>query len=101
MPLLQPIAVLVEEGTDVKAFENFTLEDAGGEAPASSPPKEEKNVEESSKAASAPTPTPAPEPENTKSSGRLQNALDREPNAEPAAKRLANEKGIKLDGVKG
>ncbi|EHA47987.1 dihydrolipoyllysine-residue acetyltransferase component-pyruvate dehydrogenase complex [Pyricularia oryzae 70-15] len=96
-----PIAVLVEEGTDVKAFENFTLADAGGEAPASSPPKEEKNVEESSKAASTPTPTPAPEPENTKSAGRLQNALDREPNAEPAAKRLANEKGIKLDGVKG
>lgn len=95
----QPIAVLVEEGTDVSAFEGFTLEDAGGAAKA--PPKEEKNVEESSKAASTPTPTPAPEPDNAPSSGKLQTALDREPNMSPAAKRLAIEKGVKIDGLKG
>ncbi|KLU82446.1 dihydrolipoyllysine-residue acetyltransferase component-pyruvate dehydrogenase complex [Magnaporthiopsis poae ATCC 64411] len=94
-----PIAVLVEEGTDISAFEGFSLEDAGGAAKA--PPKEEKNVEESSKAASTPTPTPAPEPDNAPSSGRLQTALDREPNISPAAKRLAIEKGVKIDGLKG
>ncbi|CAK7204700.1 pyruvate dehydrogenase complex dihydrolipoamide acetyltransferase component (E2) [Sporothrix eucalyptigena] len=96
-----PIAVLVEEGGDVSAFEGFTLADAGGDAaPAPAPAKEEAPAE------SAPTPTPtesasAPEPEETSSTGRLQTALDREPNIGAAAKRLAIEKGVKLDGLKG
>ncbi len=93
----QPIAILVEEGTDVKAFEGFTLQDAGGES--APPAKEEKS--ESTASTPAATPEPAPEPEDSGSSGKLQTALDREPNASPAAKRLAVEKGIKLDGLKG
>ncbi|KAK1765860.1 2-oxoacid dehydrogenases acyltransferase-domain-containing protein [Phialemonium atrogriseum] len=97
IPVGNPIAVLVEEGTDVSAFEGFTLKDAGGEA-APPPPKEE-----SSKPSSTPTPapTPAPEPEETDSTGKLQTSLDREPNMSAATKRLAIEKGVNLDGLKG
>ncbi|CAK7263944.1 pyruvate dehydrogenase complex dihydrolipoamide acetyltransferase component (E2) [Sporothrix epigloea] len=98
-----PIAVLIEEGGDVSAFEGFSLADAGGDTAA--PAKEEKK--EDSSAESAPTPAPpksepAPaEPEESGSPGRLQTALDREPNIGAAAKRLAIEKGVKLDGLKG
>ena len=81
-PHPQPIAVLVEEGTDVSAFEGFSLKDAGGDA-------------------AAPAPTPAPEPEETGPSGRLETALDREPNISAAAKRLAIEKGVLVSGLKG
>ena len=31
LTLSQPIAVMAEEGTDVSAFESFTIEDAGGQ----------------------------------------------------------------------
>ncbi|KAL2192860.1 2-oxoacid dehydrogenases acyltransferase-domain-containing protein [Corynascus similis CBS 632.67] len=92
-----PIAVLVEEGTDVSAFEGFSLSDAGGEA-APAPPKEEKPKSES---APTPAPTPAPEPEDTGFGGKLETALDREPNVSAAAKRLAIEKGVPLKGLKG
>jgi pyruvate dehydrogenase E2 component (dihydrolipoamide acetyltransferase) len=92
-----PIAVLVEEGTDVSAFENFTLKDAGGET-APAPAKKEEPKSES---APAPAPTPAPEAEETGFGGQLQTALDREPNISTAAKRLAIEKGVLLKGLKG
>jgi pyruvate dehydrogenase E2 component (dihydrolipoamide acetyltransferase) len=100
-----PIAVLVEEGTDVKAFENFSLKDAGGEA-APPPPKKEKSDESSSSDSSSdsatPAPTPEPEPQDTGASeGKLQTALDREPNISAAAKRLAIEKGVNVSGLKG
>ncbi|CAK7240426.1 MAG: pyruvate dehydrogenase complex dihydrolipoamide acetyltransferase component (E2) [Sporothrix thermara] len=97
-----PIAVLVEEGGDVSAFEGFTLADAGGDAAA--PAKEEKKEE---KKEGAPAPTAAPtqsapaEEESSSSPGRLQTALDREPNIGVAAKRLAIEKGVKLAGLQG
>lgn len=89
---------MVDEGTDVSAFEGFTLKDAGGEAAAPAPEKKE-----SPKAESAPTPapTPAPEPEETESSGRLQTALEREPNISAPAKRLAIEKGVPVSSLKG
>jgi pyruvate dehydrogenase E2 component (dihydrolipoamide acetyltransferase) len=90
---------LVEEGTDVSAFEGFTLDDAGGESAPPPPKKEDKSESESSKP--APAPEPAPEPEDSGSGGKLQTALDREPNISAAAKRLAIEKGVKLDGLKG
>ncbi|EAA33550.1 hypothetical protein GE21DRAFT_5295 [Neurospora crassa] len=94
-----PIAILVEEGTDVNAFKDFTLKDAGGETSPAVPKDEPKN--ESTASAPTPAPTPAPEPENTSFTGRFQTALEREPNALPAAKRLAREKGIDLRNVKG
>ncbi|KAM4062130.1 2-oxoacid dehydrogenases acyltransferase (catalytic domain) domain-containing protein [Hirsutella rhossiliensis] len=98
VPIGSPIAVLVEEGTDLSAFEKFTLEDAGGDAK-SAQPKEEKSESQPNEA-SAPEPSPEPE-QYAPSEGKLQTALDREPNASPAAKRIAREKGISLDGVKG
>ncbi|CAN8102029.1 unnamed protein product [Discula destructiva] len=94
-----PIAVYVEEGTDISAFEGFTIADAGGEsAPPAAEKKEEPKQEEID---SAPAAQPAPESDATGFSGIFETALQREPNASPAAKRLAVEKGIKLSGLKG
>lgn len=93
--LSQPIAVLVEEGADISAFESFTIADAGGDAPAA--PKAEKKSE------SAPAATEStPEPEQyTSTEGRLETALDREPNISAAAKRLARENGVSVAALKG
>ncbi|KAI0399739.1 pyruvate dehydrogenase complex dihydrolipoamide acetyltransferase [Xylaria palmicola] len=95
-----PIAVLAEEGADVSAFESFTLADAGGDAAAPAA-KEEKKSDESTSATSAPAPTPAPEPTEYASEGRLQTALDREPNMSAPAKRLARENGVNIGSLKG
>jgi pyruvate dehydrogenase E2 component (dihydrolipoamide acetyltransferase) len=94
---------MIEEGADASAFESFSLEDAGGDKTAAAPPKEEAS--ESSEPADSGSNTAPPaqpqskEPEST--GGKLQPALDREPNATPAAKRLALESGVKLSGIKG
>ncbi|KAF4988527.1 hypothetical protein FDECE_15014 [Fusarium decemcellulare] len=99
VPVGSPIAVLVEEGTDISAFEKFSIQDAGGDAAKPAAPKEEKSE---SKSESSSTPEPTPEPEQyTSSEGRLQTALDREPNISAAAKRLARENGVSVDGLKG
>ncbi|KAK6198959.1 guanine nucleotide exchange protein for ADP-robosylation factor [Pestalotiopsis sp. IQ-011] len=98
VPVGSPIAVMVEEGADVSAFENFSAADAGGDA-AKPAPKEEKKSESSE---SAPTPAPEAAPEQYGSSGqRLQTALEREPNASVAAQKLAKEKNVALSGLKG
>ena len=94
----QPIAILVEEGTDIAAFDKFTVEDAGGAGVAAA--KEEKPAESKSEPESTPSSSSAPE-QYTSSEGRLQTALEREPNATPQAKRLARESGVSLDGLKG
>ncbi|PFH56459.1 hypothetical protein XA68_16481 [Ophiocordyceps unilateralis] len=83
VPVGSPIAILVDEGTDVSAFEKFTIKDAGGDAQSAQPSQAESKSEASS----------APE--------TLQPALDREPKADAAAMRMAREKGLSLDGVKG
>ncbi|KAK4121461.1 pyruvate dehydrogenase [Parathielavia appendiculata] len=95
-----PIAVMVEEGTDVSAFEGFTLQDAGGESAAPAPAAKDQDQPKSEES-STPAPTPAPEPEETGFGGKLETALDREPNISAAAKRLALEKGVSLKGLKG
>lgn len=95
-----PIAILVEEGADISAFENFTLTDAGGETAAATPGKPKPSEPQSTPAPTS-APEPTPEPEDSGSGGKLQTALDREPNISAAAKRLALEKGVKLDGLKG
>ncbi|OIW32276.1 pyruvate dehydrogenase [Coniochaeta ligniaria NRRL 30616] len=100
IPVGNPIAILVDEGTDISAFENFTLADAGGETVPATPDKP-KPSEPQSTPAPTPAPEPTPEPEDSGLSGKLQTALDREPNISAAAKRLALEKGVKLDGLKG
>nr|XP_036579460.1 dihydrolipoyllysine-residue acetyltransferase component- pyruvate dehydrogenase complex [Colletotrichum truncatum]KAF6787007.1 dihydrolipoyllysine-residue acetyltransferase component- pyruvate dehydrogenase complex [Colletotrichum truncatum] len=94
-----PIAVLVDEGTDVSAFEGFTAADAGGDA-AKPAPKEE--AKEESKSAPAPAPEPQTSPEDfNQPSGKLESALEREPNATFGAVRLAKEKGLNIRDIKG
>ncbi|KAB5523833.1 2-oxoacid dehydrogenases acyltransferase-domain-containing protein [Coniochaeta sp. 2T2.1] len=95
-----PIAIMVDEGVDVSAFENFTLADAGGETAAATPGKPKASEPQEAPAPKS-APEPTPEPEDTGSSGKLQPALDREPNISAAAKRLAVENGVKLEGLKG
>lgn len=102
-----PIAVMVEEGEDVSAFESFSTEDAGGDKPAPSAPKEEasKSSEPPSSSSSTAPPTPeesVPEPQESSSTGgRLETALDRQSPLSPAAKKLALEKGVPLSAIKG
>ncbi|KAI9715839.1 MAG: pyruvate dehydrogenase complex dihydrolipoamide acetyltransferase component (E2) [Chrysothrix sp. TS-e1954] len=114
-----PIAVMVEEGGDVSAFESFTLDDAGGEK---APPKQEdaKGGAESSEppdsgsatsppaqktpSSSEPSKSSESEPPSSQESDstgqRLQPSLDRETVA-PAVKRLAKEKGVPIAQLKG
>ncbi|KAI0467660.1 dihydrolipoamide acetyltransferase component [Xylaria cf. heliscus] len=94
-----PIAVLVEEGTDISAFESFSLADAGGDAAA--PAAKEEKKSDSSSAASTPAPTSAPEPTEYASEGRIQTALDRQPNISAAARLLARESGVNVASLKG
>ncbi|KAJ9656939.1 pyruvate dehydrogenase complex dihydrolipoamide acetyltransferase component (E2) [Coniosporium apollinis] len=118
-----PIAVMVEEGTDISAFESFSIEDAGGdkEPPkegakqsgmdASEPPsdgsatapakeaKEEKSSDKSSDKSSESAP-PAAE-ESTSEGGRLQTVLERGGGISPKAAKLALEKGISISSLKG
>ncbi|KAH9995339.1 Dihydrolipoyllysine-residue acetyltransferase [Xylariaceae sp. FL0662B] len=97
-----PIAVLIDEGDDVKPFESFTLADAGGDA---APAPQETKPEAPTEQPAAPTPAPAaapePEPEPEAIGGKLQTALDRLPNITPAALRLAREKGVVVENLKG
>ena len=101
---------MAEEGTDVSAFDSFTVEDAGGEkeakegsgqeaANASEPPSNSSNT------APAPAPTQsssAPQAQESESTGeRLQTALERQPKLSPAAQKLALEKGVAISQVKG
>ncbi|KAI1499243.1 Dihydrolipoyllysine-residue acetyltransferase [Biscogniauxia marginata] len=101
VPVGNPIAVLVEEGTDVSAFESFSLADAGGDASASASAPKEAKSDASAASSSAPTPASQPEPTEYASEGKIETALDREPNISPAAKRLAREKGIAISSLKG
>ncbi|KAI1800774.1 Dihydrolipoyllysine-residue acetyltransferase [Daldinia bambusicola] len=99
VPVGNPIAVLVEEGTDVSAFESFSLSDAGGNAAA--PAAEEKKSDAPSGAASAPAPTSTQEPEQYSHEGKIEPALNRLPNITAAAQRLAKEKGVNVSSLKG
>ncbi|KAL1961936.1 hypothetical protein VTN77DRAFT_765 [Rasamsonia byssochlamydoides] len=101
-----PIAVMVEEGTDITPFESFTLEDAGGDkaAPAKKPVEDGKGAgaeapKQPAAAAETEAKPEAVEPEVT--GERLQPALDREPQISPAAKALALEKGVPIKELKG
>ncbi|KAL3455797.1 2-oxoacid dehydrogenases acyltransferase-domain-containing protein [Aspergillus heterothallicus] len=97
-----PIAVLVEEGVDVSAFESFSLEDAG-EGAGGAPAKESAEApNETPKASEPSTPEPTPGAYEPDTSGeKLQPSLDREPSISPAAKALALEKGVPIKALKG
>ncbi|KAF2122272.1 dihydrolipoamide acetyltransferase component of pyruvate dehydrogenase [Lophiotrema nucula] len=103
-----PIAVMVEEGEDVSAFESFTIEDAGGDkAPApSSKEGESSESSEPPKSGSGTAPPekeePAPAAIESESTGaRLETSLQRQPSASPSVKKLALEKGVPLSSIKG
>jgi len=102
-----PIAVMIEEREDASAFESFTLDDAGGEKVPPVPPKEDASkssepLDIGSGIAPQPKEESKPVAEESKSSGgKLQTSLDREPNASPAAKRLALDSGVKIGSIKG
>ncbi len=107
---VKPIAVMVEEGADISAFDSFTLEDAGGEkAPPKEAPKEEAAESSEPPESGSKTSPPkgdekesTPEPQESESTGgRLEPSLNREPNASPAAKALALEHGVPIKQVKG
>jgi pyruvate dehydrogenase E2 component (dihydrolipoamide acetyltransferase) len=96
---------LVDEGTDVSAFEAFTMEDAGGEVSGgaakedkpkeTTETKEEKPKESESKGSSIVT------QESDSTGARLQTSLERAPGISPAAKKLALEKGVAVGSIKG
>ena len=109
-----PIAVLVEEEGDVAAFENFTVDDAGGDKSAGK--EEKKGGQEAAEATETPDSGSGTAPPKGKEEGkaekptaqesestgeRLETALDREAGIAPAAKKLALEKGVPLSQIKG
>jgi pyruvate dehydrogenase E2 component (dihydrolipoamide acetyltransferase) len=105
---LQPIAIMVEEGEDVSAFDSYTIEDAGGDAKPAAPSKKGEASEASEPADSgSKTAPPAKEEsapaaiESDSTGDRLQTALQRAPSHSPAVKKLALEKGVPLGSIKG
>ncbi|KAG0129653.1 2-oxoacid dehydrogenases acyltransferase-domain-containing protein [Tuber indicum] len=88
-----PIAVIVEDGTDISAFGDFTVESAEGGAEAPPPPE--------GKPLDSPEPPRSEEPASSR--GRLETVLERDGRiiASPLAKKIALEKGIALKGIKG
>ncbi|WEW57030.1 pyruvate dehydrogenase complex dihydrolipoamide acetyltransferase component (E2) [Emydomyces testavorans] len=103
-----PIAVMVEEGTDIAQFESFSLQDAGGDKKpaADAAPKE---APESSKGPEPEAEAPSPVRDESKPAAeepdvtgeRLQPSIDREPLISPAAKVLALERGVPIKSLKG
>ncbi|OWB85559.1 hypothetical protein B5S33_g4228 [[Candida] boidinii] len=95
IPVGTPIAVYVEEESDVPAFADFTAADAGEPAAAAAPTpaKEEPKKEEPRK--DEPKSEPA-----VKSTSSTSAPTDRII-ASPLAKTIALEKGVSLKGVKG
>lgn len=94
-----PIAVMVEEGGDVSAFDSFTLEDAGGDkAPPKEAPKQEAaEATEAPASGSSTAPkadsAPGPAAQESDSKGeRLEAAIDREPVRVVKAKEAAGSK---------
>ncbi|KAJ4359303.1 pyruvate dehydrogenase complex dihydrolipoamide acetyltransferase component (E2) [Ascochyta clinopodiicola] len=102
-----PIAVMVEEGEDVSAFENFSIEDAGGDKKADTPSKQGNAAEASEPADTGSKTAPpkqddAPVSQESDSTGnRLETSLQRQPAYSPAVKKLALEKGVPLGSIKG
>lgn len=104
----KPIAVLVEEGEDVSAFESFSIDDAGGDKKPDTPSKKGEAAEASEPADSGSKTAPPAKEDSTPSSiesdstgDRLQTALQRQPVVSPAAKKLALEKGVPIGSIKG
>ncbi|QDS71077.1 Component of pyruvate dehydrogenase complex, mitochondrial [Venturia effusa] len=106
-----PIAVMVEDGGDVSAFESFTAEDAGGDK---APPPKDDSKQEALDASEPPSnnsgTSPAPKKdegssimsqESDSTGARLETVLARSPKISPAAQKLALEKGVPIGQIKG
>ncbi|KAH7128244.1 2-oxoacid dehydrogenases acyltransferase-domain-containing protein [Dendryphion nanum] len=102
-----PIAVMIEEGGDVSAFESFSVEDAGGDKAAAPAPKggeaaEASEPPNSGSSTAPPAKEEAPAAIESDSTGaRLETSLDRQPSVSPAVKKIALEKGVPLSSIKG
>lgn len=104
-----PIAILVEEGADISAFESFSVEDAGGEKEPSKEGSKQEAVEASEPPQENSATAPPPKEESSalaakesESTGeRLQPVIDREPMISPAARKIALEKGVPIGQLKG
>jgi pyruvate dehydrogenase E2 component (dihydrolipoamide acetyltransferase) len=104
--VIQPVAIIVDEGQDVTPFEKFTIEDAGGDVGANNGDKksEEKAPEPKEEAPkkSEEKPGDTIRAQESDSAGlRLQTSLERQPSISPAAKKLALEKGVAVGSLKG
>ncbi|OAL47656.1 dihydrolipoamide acetyltransferase component of pyruvate dehydrogenase [Pyrenochaeta sp. DS3sAY3a] len=98
-----PIAVLIDEGADVSAFESFSIDDAGGEKSSEAPAKDESS-KSSDAAESAPPAKEESAPasiESDSTGARLETSLQRQPTLSPAVKKLALEKGVPVGSLKG
>lgn len=94
VPVGAPLGVYVEDEASVPAFENFTIDDAGGKpAPAKEEPKEEPKQESTKPASGEKSKPAAPAAPSAPPAGRIF--------ASPLAKMIALDKGIKLSDVKG
>lgn len=95
LPVGKPIAVYVEDKSDVAAFADFTAEDAGGSAaPAKAEaPKEEAPAKEEAPKAAAAAPKAAAASSSAAPTDRIF--------ASPRAKTIALDKGILLKEIKG
>ena len=91
----QPIAIFVEDESDIAAFENFTAADAQGAAPAPAATEEASKEETKSEETSA----PAVESSKNESSATLSHSG--RVKASPLARKLAEERGIDISNVKG
>jgi pyruvate dehydrogenase E2 component (dihydrolipoamide acetyltransferase) len=97
----KPIGVYVEDQSDVAAFENFSVEDAGAAAPAA-PKEATKPPKEEAKSESEPV-APASEIKSTpvESASVAAASSDERIKASPVAKLIALENNIPLKDVKG
>jgi len=103
-----PIAVMVEDAGDVDAFAEFTVEDAGGDkAKEVQGGQEAAESSEPSKSGSGTAPPPSkeessPAAKESESTGeRLTPSIDQQGGFSPAAKKLALEKGVPINKIKG
>ncbi|KAI8990830.1 pyruvate dehydrogenase complex dihydrolipoamide acetyltransferase [Mycotypha africana] len=97
----QPIAIFVEDEADIAAFENFTVNDIEGGAPAPAASADETPAQDEHKSESQ-------SPASTETSSALSSGKDEVVSshggrvlASPLARKLADERGIDIAQVKG
>ncbi|CAO3616329.1 unnamed protein product [Mucor hiemalis] len=88
----QPIAVFVENEEDIAAFENFSVADVAGGAPAAEEPKKEEPKKEEAA---------APVAAESKSESKATASHGGRVLASPLARKIADERGLDISLVKG